>query len=313
MASIVISTCLSWAQAVPGAYAGNGDPAAMLLDRARKVRDQKGFDYTLLWLNIGISRFPSDPRFYYERGRVFNEQGKFKEALQDFNKALSINKDYAECYSGRGWAYDQLNDFHRAILDYEHYLQLNPKSVRILCCLADNLCEEGATSRAVKVLDRAIELEPGSPQAHRLRGILRNGKDGNVRLAIEDFSMAIKETTYSHYDEVLGLRASAYRDIKDFPHAIADYSLLIKRCPQDANLLRQRALTYERMGDYRRAVNDYTAAIELEQVESAPSYESRARCYEKLGDKNAARQDRERARKLSESDSLNPLSRRSQR
>ena len=136
----------------------------------------------------------------------------------------------------------------------------------------------------------------------QLRGLLLHGKNGNEKAAIEDFSFVCKHPNFDHYGDTVGYRANAYMQIKDYPHALADYTTLIKLSPGDDNLRRQRAVVYELMGNFPKAVEDYTAAIELAQTESAPSYAARARCYEKLGKKDLAQRDLAKSKKLKESE-----------
>jgi tetratricopeptide (TPR) repeat protein len=289
------------ASGLTSSAAAQQDSADSILTRARAQRERHEFRTVVHTLTTGISLYPKDFRLYGARGYAYNRLEKYKEALADYNMALASPDPHVEWYFQRGWAYDQLTDFARASADYEKYLSFCPRDGIAMCCLADNLCEMGQTERAMKVLNKAIEIDPGSLQAHRLRGMLRHGKNGDERAAIADFNIVCGAPTYEHYGDTLGYRAAAYKQIKDYGHALADYTTLIKLSPRDDNLRRQRAGVYELMGNYQKAVEDYTAAIDLAQTESAPSYAARAQCYEKLGKKDLARKDLAKSKKLKDS------------
>lgn len=283
------------------ACCGAKESVEAILARVRVLREKENFRTAVLSLTMGISLYPKDFRLYGERGYAYNRLEKYKEAVADYNKALASPHPDVGWYFQRGWAYDQLTDFAKSTADYEKYLSFCPKDGLALSSLADNLCEMGQTERAMKVLNKAIEIEPGSLAARRLRGMLRHGKNGDERAAIADFNVVCGDPTYDHYGDTLGYRAAAYMQIKDYPHALADYNILVKLSPSDDNLRRLRAAVYERMGNFQKTIEDYTAAIELAQAESGPMYAARAKCYEKLGRKDLAQQDLAKSKKLKNS------------
>lgn len=59
---------------------------------------------------------------------------------------------------------------------------------------------------------------------------------------------------------VLFNRGNAYFDLGDYPHAIADYTEVIRLNPRFANAYANRALAYEAVGDRARAAADRASA-----------------------------------------------------
>jgi tetratricopeptide (TPR) repeat protein len=60
------------------------------------------------------------------------------------------------------------------------------------------------------------------------------------------------------------IRGSAYSEQKDFPHAIADFTSLIRLTPNDAKAFLGRANAYITEGDFLRAIADYGDVIRLD-------------------------------------------------
>lgn len=58
------------------------------------------------------------------RGNALQGLGKQKDAIQDYTKALSINKDIGEAYANRGIALDNLGDYEKAMEDYKKALSI---------------------------------------------------------------------------------------------------------------------------------------------------------------------------------------------
>src|SRR4051812_32583946 len=48
-----------------------------------------------------VQRNPSDPQVYNMRGSVLGLAGRHEEALSDFNKAISLDAQYAQAYANR--------------------------------------------------------------------------------------------------------------------------------------------------------------------------------------------------------------------
>src|SRR5262249_1136887 len=63
----------------------------------------------------------------YKSGVKFNNDGRFKDAANNFEQAVKLNPDYADCYLGPGQAYYNLHQWAQAIDSFEHGLSLKPK------------------------------------------------------------------------------------------------------------------------------------------------------------------------------------------
>lgn len=272
--------------------------AQRLLVNGKQYTKLRRYTDALRCFDAAIAMEPKSYILYAERGEVYSRMQDFKSALSDFNKALALNDRASELYFKRGWAYDQLDDFEPAIKNYEKYLTYKPNDYFARSSLADNLSEIGQTDRALKILNEIIAAQPNYAQARKMRGLLLSGKNGNIKQAIEDYTVALKDLSYKHHINLLSFRADAYTKIKDYPHALADLKNLLKATPNDDNTHRKIANLYYLSGDYKKACDEYTRVIEMDSGEAGANYVARARCYEKLGEKDLARKDLEKSKKL---------------
>ena len=55
---------------------------------------------------------------YYNRGTAYALLRKFKQAIQDFNKAIELNPNYAAAYNNRAYCYQELGDKAKAQADF---------------------------------------------------------------------------------------------------------------------------------------------------------------------------------------------------
>ena len=57
---------------------------------------------------------------------IYGSQGKFDSAITHFTEAINLNRQFAEAYYNRGFAYEKSGDIERAIADYSTALHLQP-------------------------------------------------------------------------------------------------------------------------------------------------------------------------------------------
>jgi tetratricopeptide (TPR) repeat protein len=63
--------------------------------------------------------------------------------------------------------------------------------------------------------------------------------------------------------QALERRAFAYRSMKKYEEAIADYTKLVDKSPKDAEALRNRGYAYALSGDHTKAEADYEKVLKL--------------------------------------------------
>jgi tetratricopeptide (TPR) repeat protein len=168
-------------------------------------------------------------------------KGKIKEAIDHFNKAISITANYAGDYQGRGGAYDKLNQHKRAIEDYS----------------------------------KAIRLQPELFLAYYSRGISYN-ELGHYQLAIEDFNKAI--LLKPDYADAFNNRGSNYFKLGLYQRAFEDFNKAILLKPDYADAYNNRGSAYFKLGHYKLAIEDINKAICL-KPDYADAYNNLAIFY----------------------------------
>ena len=62
----------------------------------------------------------------YKKGSVSLQSGQYREAVEAFTEALTLDREYVEAYRNRGNAYSKLGNYQQAITDYGKALTLDP-------------------------------------------------------------------------------------------------------------------------------------------------------------------------------------------
>ena len=96
------------------------DRGNMLNDAISKYEAQK-YDESLQDLNTLLSKDDKNAYALYYRGMIYDTKEKRKEAIKDFEKAYSLNKEFKICPYMIASNYDALNNTKEAVKYYEMY------------------------------------------------------------------------------------------------------------------------------------------------------------------------------------------------
>jgi tetratricopeptide (TPR) repeat protein len=151
----------------------------------------------------------------------------------------------------------------------------------------------GNPTKALKYLDRAIQLNPQKIEAYTGRGIAYQ-RLGKFDLAIENFNQAIKlELSGENYRG----RGSCYLQFRQYDKALADYNTMIKLSPNELGYYVIRAGLYALIGEFRLAILDYNFIIDREPY-NFDNYVCRGYQYYELGEYQKAIEDYDKALEL---------------
>lgn len=100
---------------------------------------------------------PSDVLGYFSLGTVYLEAGRKREAMDTFEKAVSVNPDHTASYDGLGQALEALGDLEKAALVYSRGIKVGEKQ-------GDMMPQKRMESRLRSVQSR-IALKPKPPGA----------------------------------------------------------------------------------------------------------------------------------------------------
>ena len=249
------------------------------LDEGYKAYDQGGNDYdsgnykeAIKNYDRAISLIPSLTDIYYNRGIAKRIIDNLDGAIEDFNKAIDLdasNKAYA--YYDRGLIkYHKLNDSHGALADYNKAIELNPTEADFYCSKASLL----SNYEAIECLNRAIELNPASAMIY-FRRALRE-------IDLEDYKGGIKDLdTYIEINPIdaevslsdaYSLRASMKTFQNDFNSALQDHNKAIELDPTYTKSFFDRGVLKDTLKDYDGAINDFTKMIEVDSTDATSYY-----------------------------------------
>ncbi|MEG4498078.1 tetratricopeptide repeat protein [Microcoleus sp. F10-C6] len=187
-----------------------------------------------------------------ELGRNKAKERDFKGAIENFDRAIKINPDYADAYNNRANVRHELGDDAGAIEDYTKAILLNPDCADFhnnLGIISSN-SDDYRGARAAHT--RAIQLNRRYAQAYNDRGFARL-QMGDVPGALKDFTKAIELNA----DDALAWnnRGDVYfLKLDDLQKALDDYTQSAWLNPHNEKTFYNMGLIHFRLGEKRKRV-----------------------------------------------------------
>jgi tetratricopeptide (TPR) repeat protein len=270
------------------------------------------------------------------RGVWHRESKKGELALNDFQKAIDLNRNDPDNWFELGRTYADLEDYDKALLAYQSAIEINRENSTFQIFLAISYFKKGEIEKAIYASQRSINLEPkmganrpsflhilGSLHAmkqnydnsilcfqeaieidpenansyHTLGGILQI--QNRHEEAIKAYQMAVAVNPKdANFHNSLGDYYSLQNNFKD---AILSYKESIKINPECQSSFLRRGTTYCFMECYEDAIRDLNQAIEIERT--AEGYRLRGYTYQLLKRYEEALSDFDQAIELAPHDS----------
>jgi tetratricopeptide (TPR) repeat protein len=160
--------------------------------------------------NLGLQLDPNLLETHRARGLVLMNTGNAEEAVLEFEKAISLNKNIADLHLYLGLAYKALERYDLAQESLLLAYSLNPKDTVALIELSRAYFADGRYAQAAQYAEEAVKNDPANPHRHGYLGIVQY-KQENFPQAIDELAYAVRGGKTPENVTVEGLQLS-YED-----------------------------------------------------------------------------------------------------
>jgi tetratricopeptide (TPR) repeat protein len=245
-------------------------------------------DGLTLW-NYVIEKNPSSfAKVYNNRGVIYLEQNRPKEALRDFNTAIASAPGILRWYFNRASAYRLLGRYDKALEDLSTVVNMAPRDMLGYVHRGNTYLLMGYYDQAISDFNKALFLKPDNAFVYFNRGkTYRLNRQYNK--AIDDYSKAVSLNARltDAYDE----RGEAYAALARYDEAIQNFNLAISINPNVPRYYYNRGAAFAKLGVYEKAVSDFSKAISISAEPKYEYYMDRGKALKKLGRVKAANGD----------------------
>ena len=234
---------------------------------AEEAYNQGRYQTALTFINRAIEIQKDQSNFYVLRAKANYKIGNKKSAMDDLNKALSLEKSFSALHL-RGKLFLENIELEKAKADLRSAYDLNPESADLLFDLGYLEYLNGENQLALEYYLNASKIDSKNPATYVNIGNLY-AMMGDSKLAIDNYSKAlVLDTTdgVAYYN-----RANEKMLTGDFVGAIEDYenSLLIDSTNISTLFILAEAKT--KINDFAGALDNYSTIIKLDSS-SAKAY-----------------------------------------
>ena len=227
----------------------------------------------LLGATFALAQYDKD--VFMWRGRQALSDGKYAQAIENFNVLARLDSTDYWSFFFRGIAKYNLGDLRGAQTDFNTSVRLNPVFTNGFHYRAITESRFGDYDAAFKDFDRALELRPGQTGIYFSRGVA-NFLAQKFEDAVSDFDRYIKKEPS---DPAAYLnRGASYLFLADTTRALEDYNRAIRLDRLEPEGFIRRARVYAAQSRYDEAIADLDRAIQLDG-ENTLAFFNRALLY----------------------------------
>ena len=216
-----------------------------------------------------------DKDVFFMRGRQALADGKYSQAIENFNVLSRLDTaDYWNFFF-RGIAKYNLGDLRGAKQDFDRSVRINPVFTSGYHYKAITESRFGDYESALGNFEKAISLRPGNVGVYFSRGVTYFLSQ-QFQDAVEDFDRYIRKEPKDPSAHLN--RGASYLFLGDTLKALNDYNKAIRLDRFDPEGYVRRGRLYAGQGKYDMAINDMNKAIELDTTNTF-AYFNRAIMY----------------------------------
>ncbi len=197
---------------------------------------------------------------HYNLGVVFAQQGRIKEAISQFQKALAIKPDYAKPHFNLGNSFLQQGRMEEAIAYYQKALTINPDDEEVHNNLGNVFLQQGRIDEAISRYQKALAINPNYAEAHNNLGSAFR-QQGRMEEAIAQFQKALE--IKSDYAEVHNNLGVVFTQQGRMEEAISQFQKALEIKPDYAEAHYNLGNAFLQQGRMEEAIAQFQKALTI--------------------------------------------------
>lgn len=254
---------------------GNFSRAKSLLNESLKTSTKKSEGYRLLGVIDALSGNQQNAINHFEKaisldknnsmalanlGNVLKELGKYDQAIDKYQKALKIQAD-PEIYYNLGLLYQEINNDNSAITAYRASLSLNKNFINSIINLSILYFNQRAYEKALELLNETDVSVLENPNVLLNKGFALN-ELGLYTEAIECLKKCLK--IEANNPKVLSNLGTAYLGIKNYPETLKCYEQALNFDDNSAQIYSNLGHLYQKLKNYPKSIEFLEKAISID-------------------------------------------------
>ena len=167
-------------------FASN-QPKGIQVKNLESLYNNKNFIELIKYSEVFLKKFPESKFIYNLIGVSYFNLGKYSNAIENYNKSISLNPKNAEAYNNKGLCLKKMGDFEGALENYKLALQINPNFLDVYNNIGNLYYELKSFKDSEKIWYDGLKVSPNDIVLLRNLGALLFEKKGENSLAKKKF------------------------------------------------------------------------------------------------------------------------------
>jgi Flp pilus assembly protein TadD len=235
--ALLVSSC-SWFRSAPEEKTEPPSKEELDAEKAKKIKAENFVNDGITLYKEGKNReaieswqkalalIPNDAEIYNFIGVAYHKNGNINLAVTEFKKAVVLKEDYYQAYNNLGYMQFLLNDYDNALDDFIHAIQINPDfeaAVRNKK-LVEKLIQGNLSKKAFDMAEEAsksIDYEDQIVKYNEVLKIDSTYAKAHNNIAVAYYYEGKLDSAYYHLER-------AIKNEKNYPEAINNLGYLYK-------------------------------------------------------------------------------------
>lgn len=213
------------------------------LQKAEQQFNNEQYEEAITNLNQYLFFNVTDVRALHIRARCYEEIGEIEKSKSDYERIISIDKEYAQAYGGLAKLLFEQKDYENAETMILRAATLDAKDFDIMYLLGRTMLMNRKFMKAEEFLRKAQELNPNYAQVYYYTGMALAYQGDAIGCAASFNSYVSREPNnmIGRYNRGFALMNAGYLE-----WALEDFNAVLKQNPdhEEANIKKQICMTY---------------------------------------------------------------------
>lgn len=219
---------------------------------------------------------------WIDKGNFFFDEGKFKEAINTFNRVLTQEPKNIDVLISIGLSYRNLNEYDNAINFYEQVLEIEAENKTALNNIGYALQCKDEKEKAIEMYKKSLEIDPcyDNPLVN-LTTLYFDAKQYDEAIEVFKKALTIEPFNVANWIDL----GRAYRVLKDFESSIKAYSEALKLDKNNKIGWNNLGYVFYCLEKYEAAIEGYTKSLMIDWLYDLP-FSNLIKIYKKMIENN---------------------------
>ncbi|AFZ03792.1 serine/threonine-protein kinase [Calothrix sp. PCC 6303] len=209
-----------------------------------------------IWKNVNAANATE----LYKQANTFYELQRYQDALNNYEKAVEIQDNYAEAWYGKGKALSGMKKYQDALTAYDKAIQLQPEYLQAWRGRGFTLYKLQRYNEAIASIDKTLASQNDDAEAWEIKA---DSLDSLKRYdeAIQAYDKAIENQ--ADYYQAWYKKAKVFQGLKRYQDAVTAYDKTLELKPNYADAFYSKGNSLVNLNRYQDAANAYDQTVKI--------------------------------------------------